>query len=89
MYRTEFNLMFFQVNDTINYFKKKYLYKNYYTLKKGPIFQNLTELLDDETLLEIKFTCRKFKQKIEDDTNLNNRANKAELNKVKEKLVFL
>jgi len=86
---TEFNLMFFQANDMINFFKKKYLYKNYHIMKKGPIFQNFAEFLDDESLLEIKYTCRKFKQKIESAHDLNNRAIKAELKKVKEKLVIL
>jgi len=86
---TEFNLMFFQAKNKINNFKKKYIYKNYYILKKGPIFQNLADLLDDETLLEVKYCCRKFKQKIEADNDLNNRANSSELKKVKEKLVSL
>lgn len=84
---TEFNLLFFQANDMINNFKKKYIFKNYHILKKNPIFQNLTDFVDDETLLELKYTCKKFKQKIENDEKSINRANKAELKKVKEKLV--
>ncbi len=84
---SELNLKLFQANDMINYFKKKYLYKNYYILRKGPIFQNFAELLDDDTLLEIKYTCKKFKEKIEANKDLTNRTIKTELQKTRNKLV--
>lgn len=85
----EFNLTFLHANEMINFLKKKYVYKNYYIMKKAPIFQNIAELVDDETLLELKYTCKKFKARIENQKDLVFRSNQAELKKVKEKLVKL
>ena len=81
------NYMFFQSKDMIKFYKKKFIYKYYHILKKTPVFYTLADFLDDETLLELKFTCKKFKSKIEEEEMFISRSNRAELKKVKSKLV--
>lgn len=83
----DMNYMFFGSNDLTKYYKRKYIYKYFNTIKRNPIFDSISGFLDEDTLLELKFTCKKFKNKIEENKDLINRANKAELKKVREKLV--
>ena len=87
MNTNDYGYMFLHANEIMNFMRLKYLSKPLNIIKKPTIFTNIADLLDDETLLELKYTCRKFKNKVESNPELINRANKAELKKVKGKLV--
>jgi|LauGreDrversion4_2_1035121.scaffolds.fasta_scaffold4285238_1 hypothetical protein len=56
-------------------------------LKKPLVFYLICDLVDAETVYEIKYVCKKFQELVKDKDNVDNKALKIQIKRMKNKIV--